>query len=91
MAVEITTLLTSTCFTSRQYGVLIVMHHMLETSVSTPTTGKTSEESLISLNMIESNALSGRPSISSKPTQTVVKMNTDADSLMDGRSKSITL
>lgn len=81
--------LTFTCFTSRLSGVLIVMQLTLEMLACTRTTGRISEESLISSSMSESNAPSGKRKISFKPMEMVAETNTDASILMGGKNKNI--
>ena len=81
----------SICFTSKQYGALIVMLLMLEMHASMLITGRISEENLMSLSTKESSARNGKPKILFRRMQMVVAMNTDVNFLMAGRNKSIIL
>lgn len=82
---------TSTCFTSRQYGVHTMKRITKEMCACTPTIGKTSEENLICTTTARSSALTGEADHSLTHTKTGVRTNTDAQAATDGRSRNITL
>ena len=74
----------------RQYGVHTVTLLTLEMHVYMHITGKTLEESHISLSMKETSALSGRPKTSFRLMLTDANMNIDVNILMAGKNKSTT-
>jgi hypothetical protein len=79
----------STCSTLKPSGVPTAMPLTREMPACMLTTGKISDENLMSSNTKENSVRSGKQNISCKHMLTDAKMNTDASFLTDGKNKSI--
>lgn len=76
----------STFFTTKQYIVHLTLSTMTEVNVCTLTTGKITEESLISITMKPARALTGSRTTSSSNMRTNVQMDLTADSVTVGKN-----
>ncbi len=84
-------MLTSICFTLKQFGVPTAILLMPEMLVCMRIIGRTSEGSLMSMNMKKINALTGKLRILYQHMLMDVSMNTDANTLMAGKNRNTTL
>ena len=82
--------LTSTCSTSRLYGVHSQTKNIREICVFTHTTGRTIDAHLISSNILIFSAQAGNKRRTLKHTKMGASQNTDVDIAMDGKNLSTT-